>query len=388
MSATTSQPAQAHGLAAVLRRSAEGSPAGTLAPRGRLGESGGMTAPANPDAPAALRLRIDGDALAANFRWFEDRAGVPAVPAVKADGYGLGLRAVVARLEVAGARAFAVSTWAEAMVLARPDLPVLILHGFTAECSGAARALPLARPVLNSAAQCEQWRTAFPGRSADVMVDTGMNRLGLAAGELAAANGVRLHTVHSHLACADLPDHPLTPRQLAAFRDVVAATPEASHALANSGGICWGRDYSFNAVRPGLGLYGGTPHPAAVVRPVVAPEARVIQVRSVQAGETVGYGACWTAHRDSRIAIVNIGYADGVPRALAGHLVVRAGGRSLGIAGRISMDMLAVDVTDWAVAEGDWLSLDWNLKALAAVSDVSQYRLLVGLSQRFERCWA
>lgn len=347
-----------------------------------------MEVPATSDAPAALRLRIDGDALAANFRWFQDRAGVPAVPAVKANGYGLGVQAVVARLEAAGARAFAVSTWAEAMALARPDLPVLILHGFTADCSGAARALPLARPVLNTPAQCEQWRTAFPGRPADLMVDTGMNRLGLAAGELAAAQDVPLHTVHSHLACADLPDHPLTPRQLAAFRDVAAATPGAAHALANSAGTCWGRAYSFDSVRPGLGLYGGTPHPAATVRQVVTPEARVIQVRSVRAGETVGYGACWTAQRDSRIAIVNIGYADGIPRALGSDLIVRAGGRSLGVAGRISMDMLAVDVTGYAVAEGDWLALDWDLKMLAAASDVSQYQLLVGLSRRFERRWA
>jgi len=341
----------------------------------------------DPVAPAALRLRIDGDALAVNFHWFQNRAGVPAVPAVKADGYGLGAQAVVARLEAEGARAFAVSTWAEAMALARPDLAILVLHGFTADCAGAARALPLARPVLNTAAQCEQWRTAFPGRPADLMVDTGMNRLGLAAGELAAAEGIALHTVHSHLACADLPDHPLTPRQLAAFRDVVAATPAAAHALANSAGICWGRDYSFDSVRPGLGLYGGTPHPSAAVRQVVFPEARVIQVRTVQAGETVGYGATWTAQRQSRIAILNIGYADGVPRDLGPDLLARTRTHEFAIAGRISMDMLAVDVTASATSEEDWLSLEWDLKTLSIASDISEYQLLVGLSRRLERRW-
>lgn len=346
-----------------------------------------MAAPANPDAPAALRLRIDGDALATNFRWFQDRAGVPAIPVVKADGYGLGAKAVVARLEAAGARMFAVSTWAEAMALARADLPVLVLHGFTADCAGAARALPLARPVLNTTAQCEQWRTAFPGRPADLMVDTGMNRLGLGAGELAAAHDIPLHTVHGHLACADLPDHPLTPLQLAAFRDVAAATRGAAHALANSAGICWGRDYSFDAVRPGLGLYGGAPHPAASPCRVVTPEARVIQVRSVLPGESVGYGAAWTAQRDSRIAILNIGYADGVPQLLGPDLFVDKDGKGLDVAGRVSMDLTAVDATDSAVAEGSWLPLDWDLPGLSAATGVPQYELLVGLAQRFERLW-
>ncbi len=339
------------------------------------------------DAPAALRLRLDGDALVANFRWFQGRAGVPAIPAVKADGYGLGASEVVARLHAAGASAFAVSTWAEAAALARPDLTVLVLHGFTADCTAAARALPLARPVLNTPAQCEAWREAFPGRAADLMVDTGMNRLGLSPGELPAADGIALHTVHSHLACADMPDHPLTPRQLAAFRIVVAATPGASHALANSAGICWGRDYSFDAVRPGLGLYGGTPHPAARVRQVVTPEARVIQVRTVQPGETVGYGATWTARRESRIAILNIGYADGVPQSLGADLAIGHCGKDFGVTGRISMDMLAVDVTDATAEEGDWLALDWNLRMLARASGTSEYQFLVSLSPRFARRW-
>lgn len=352
---------------------------------GLAGQSFGM-API-PPAEAALRLRLDGSALAANFRRYEALAGVPAVPAVKADGYGLGARAVVTRLEAAGARTFAVATWAEAAALARPDLPLLVLHGFTRTDAATAAALPLARPVLNTAAQCRAWASAFPGRSADLMVDTGMNRLGVAPADLGAAAGVPLMVVHSHLACADLPDHPLTPQQLVRFREVVAATPGACHALANSAGVSWGPDYSFDLVRPGLGLFGGVPFPGAESDRVVTPEARVIQVREVPAGGAVGYGATWTAPRDSRIAILNIGYADGVPRALAPHLQLLAAVRVQAV-GLVSMDMLAVDVTRSDVVEGDWVALDWELPRLAAASGLSQYELLVGLASRFERRWA
>jgi alanine racemase len=343
--------------------------------------------PALPPAPAALRLRLDGDALAANFRWYEDRAGVPAIPAIKADGYGLGAREVARRLEAAGARTFAVSSWAEAAALARPDLPLLVLHGFTADCAATAAALPLARPVLNTALQCAQWRAAFPGRPADLMVDTGMNRLGLAPGSLDSAAGIPLAMIHSHFACADLPDHPLTRQQIARFRDVAAGTPGVPHALANSAGVAWGPEASFEAVRPGLGLVGGEPAPGLVMRRVAFPEARVIQVRDVPAGAAVGYGATWTAPRDSRIAILHIGYADGIPRALGPHLKLLAGGRAVPLAGRISMDMLTADVTGLDVAEEDWLQLDWNLARLAEAIDCSQFELLVRLSARFERIW-
>lgn len=340
-----------------------------------------------PLIPAPLRLRLDSQALAGNFRWFEEKAGVPAIPAVKADGYGLGAAEVVRILERSGARAFAVSTWPEAVALARPDLPILVLHGFTAECTPAARALPAARPVLNTPAQCAQWATAFPGRTADIMVETGMNRLGLAAGDLGAVAGIRVDTVHSHLACADEPAHPLTPRQLAAFHAFAGFEPQARRALANSAGICWGRAYSFDHVRPGLGLYGGVPHPDAQVMPVVRPEARVIQLRDVPEGAEVGYGATWRARRESRIATLNIGYADGISRLLAPHLHVLAGGRRLPLAGRISMDMLAVDVTGTTITEGDWLPLDFDLPALSAASGLSQYELLTWMSRRYDRLW-
>lgn len=342
-----------------------------------------------PSAPAPLRLRLDGPALVANYRRHRELADVPAIPAVKADGYGLGAREVVRRLEAAGAPAFAVATWAEALALDRPDLDLLVLHGFTAEAAAAAAALPRARPVMNTAAQIAAWSIAFPGRPADLMVDTGMNRLGIAPADVSAAiAAVPVHTIHSHLACADDPTHPLTLRQLEAFRAVAAATPNHAHALANSAGIHWGPAFSFSAVRPGLGLYGGHPHPAARSLQVVTPEAQVIQIRHVPAGQTVGYGATWTAPTDSRIATINIGYADGIPRAVAPHLTLTAGPTRLPITGIISMDMLAVNATGTDIREGDWLQLDWALPTLAATSGTSQYELLVRLGPRFDRVWS
>lgn len=337
--------------------------------------------------PAPLRLKLDGAALAANFLSCQERAGVPAIPAVKADGYGLGAREVVRRLEAAGARSFAVATWGEALKLERPDLPLLVLHGFTADAAAGAAALPLARPVLNTVRQCAEWKASFPGRTADLMVETGMNRLGVSPAEISAADGIPLQIIHSHFACADVPEHPLTPLQIARFGEIAAATPGVAHALANSAGICWGRQASFSAVRPGLGLFGGEPFPGAPSRRVVTPEARVIQLRDVQPGDAVGYGATWIAQRPSRIAIVNIGYADGIPRALGPHLKLKAGEATVPLAGRISMDMMAADVTGTDVAEGDWLQLDWDLPALAAAIDCSQFELLVRLGHRFERIW-
>lgn len=333
-------------------------------------------------------MTIDRRALAANWRWFADRAGVPAAAAVKADGYGLGARLVVDTLHAAGARAFLVSTFAEADALGPPGegADVLVLHGFAPEDGPAAARLPWARPILNTPAQVAAFAAAFPGRPADLMVETGMHRLGLAPADLPAAlAAVPVATIHSHLATADEPANPMAEAQCARFREVAAATPACRHSLANSAGICRGPDFAFDLVRPGLGLYGGQPHPAARVAPVVGLAARVIQVKALQPGDPVGYGATWRAPGEARIATVNLGYADGVFRACAPALRFQAGDRACPAVGRISMDMLAVDVTGADVAEGDWLTLDFDLPRLAAASGLSQYELLVSLGRRFDR---
>ncbi|WP_235890359.1 alanine racemase [Sandaracinobacter neustonicus] len=335
-----------------------------------------------------MRLRLNASALAANFRDLATRAGVPAYAAVKADAYGLGAQEVVRRLKPLNPAGFAVATWPEALALGRADLDMLILHGFTTDCAAAAAALPRARPVLATTAQIAAWATAFPGRMADLMVETGMNRLGIDPADIAAAiAAIPIHTIHSHLACADEQGHPLTLRQLNIFRAIAAATPAHSHALANSAGIHWGRAFSFSAVRPGLGLYGGQAHPDATPHHVVTPEARILQIRTVPAGQSVGYGATWTAPTDSRIAILNIGYADGICRATAPKLQLHAGPQPIPAVGLISMDMIAANVSNLDLSEGDWLSLDWHLPTLGPATGISQYELLTRLGPRFERVW-
>lgn len=346
------------------------------------------------EAPSPLRLRLDSDALIANWRWLATQSGAAACgAAIKANGYGLGARDVVRYLAAAGCRDFFVATWAEAAALMPlPEgISLSVLHGVGVSDMVAARTLP-ARPVLNSLAQVARWREAGEGRVCDVMVDTGMNRLGLHIEEAMAGalEGLNIETLLSHLASAD-EESEQNARQLAAFHDIRQAIPAQRYSLSNSAGICLGTDYAFDLTRPGIALYGGTPHGEAQghIRQVVFPEARLLQVRTVRAGETVGYGATWTANRDSRVATVNIGYADGYLRC---HAETGAGAtwrtHRLPLIGRVSMDLTAFDASDaGAIEEGDWLALDYDLPSTAARTGLSQYELLTGLGARFERVW-
>lgn len=363
-----------------------------------------------------LRLTVDSDALAANWGWLADRSGDAACgAAIKADGYGLGAREAVKRLRAAGCRDFFVATWAEAEALAPwpGDLALSVLHGAGADDMAAALQSP-ARPVLNSAAQIARWSET--GRPCDVMVDTGMNRLGLSPEEARSGllDGLPIETLMSHLACADEPDNAMNERQLSLFRALRRDVPARRYSLANSAGICLGPKYCFGLTRPGLALYGGIPVPGdgaqeRAIRPVVRIEAQVLQVREVPAGGTIGYGATFTAPGATRIAILNIGYADGYLRLLAEAGRAWAGDRPCPILGRISMDLMAVEIpgggpvgrvrvgaggdvsaTEEALAavevgEGDWLELGFSLVELAG--PVSQYELLTGLGSRFERRW-
>ncbi len=340
---------------------------------------------ADNDPP--LRIRCDRVALQANYRWFGNRSGVPVAAAVKADAYGTGVEGAVDALAQAGCSSFLVSSWAEAERLKKPA-DILVLHGFHPADALAASRMPHVRPVLNTPAQVAAWAAAFPGRAADIMVETGMNRLGLDPTDLAAAlASVSVVTIHSHLACADTPDHPMNARQLANFRAIASSFATARFSLANSAGACLGPEWAFDAVRPGIGLFGGRPHPDAPGHRVVTPEARIIQLRQVAAGEPVGYGATWSAHRDSQIAILHIGYADGVIRAVTPNLGIWAGTVRCPLAGRISMDMIAVDVTGTDVCEGDLLDLDWDVPMLSHACGVSEYELLTLLGQRAPRMW-
>jgi alanine racemase len=343
--------------------------------------------------PSPLRLRLDSDALVANWRWLAAQGGAAACgAAIKADGYGLGARRVMLHLAAAGCRDFFVATWAEAAALVplSQGISLSVLHGAGADDMVAARTIP-ARPVLGSIEQVRRWREVGEGRRCDVMVDTGMNRLGLRPEEAlgGALDGLAIETLLSHLASAD-EDSAQNAAQLTSFRALRDQIPARRYSLANSAGICLGSDYAFDLTRPGLALYGGTPRPEAAghIRQVVFPEARVLQVRRVHEGETVGYGATWTARHDGRIAVANMGYADGYLRCHAGTGAATWQGQTLPLAGRVSMDLIAFDASEaGAIAEGDWLTLDYDLPSTAARCGLSQYELLTGLGPRFDRQW-
>lgn len=342
------------------------------------------------DAP--LRLILDGAALVSNWRWLSNEAGTPAGAAVKADAYGLGAREVSRRLAEAGCRDFFVATWAEADALgALPFGAALsVFHGVREEDMAAALA-SRARPVLNSPAMVARWKAAAPGRPCDVMVDTGINRLGLTMADAVSGllDGLEIDVLMSHLACADEPDSAMNERQHARFADVAARIPARRYSLANSAGACLGPDYGFDLVRPGIGLYGGIPRAEAAghIAQVVRIEAQILQIRDVPAGDTVGYGAAFTAAAPTRIAVLNLGYADGYLRAFAGHGTVRIGGQARPLAGRVSMDLIAADIGDAPVEEGGWLEVDYALEAAAAATGLSQYELLTGLGSRYQRAW-
>ena len=338
----------------------------------------------------ALRLRLDSTALQDNWRWLQRVAGVPAGAAVKADGYGLGAVEVTRRLAEAGCRDFFVSTWAEVEALGPlPESAELsVLHGVGPDDLGAALS-STARPVLNTPEQVARWKEAASGRPCDVMVDTGMNRLGLRTDEIGLIDGLEVHTLHSHLACAD-EDSAMNAVQRDRFVAVAATVSARRYALSNSAGICLGRDYSFGLVRPGLALYGGVPRDEAIghIKQVAFPEAEIVQRRTVRAGDTCGYGATWTATAETEAAIVNIGYADGYLRCFAGKGAASAKGSVLPLIGRVSMDLIALDASAAPeLVEGDWVTLDYDLPSASAASGLSQYELLTGLSERLERYW-
>lgn len=337
-----------------------------------------------------LRLTCSKAALAANWRWFAAQSRVRCGAAVKANGYGLGARDAVGALYEAGCRDFFVSTWWEAQDLG--DLPddadLVVLHGFGPD--EAREALQLrGRPVLNSALQIARWKEMAADRECDVMLDTGMNRLGLRSEEAGVLEGLRINTLHSHLACAD-EDHPLNDLQLQRFAAAATELAARRYSLANSAGILLGEDFRFDLVRPGLGLYGGVPRAEAraAVQQVAHIEAQVIQRRTIRAGESCGYGAHFVAEQDTQAAIVNIGYADGYWRGFSGRGCGQAGEAILPVLGRVSMDLVALGCDACPeLAEGDWVLLDFLLERASAACGKSQYELLTGLGQRFERVW-
>ena len=337
--------------------------------------------------PATLRLAVDGQALAANWRALDRLSGnASAGAAVKADCYGLGTERCLPALLSAGARDFFVAHWSEVPALLEHVSPqqVSVLHGPLTDAEAAFAREVGVRPTVNSLAQARRW-IECGGGACDLMVDTGINRLGLSMSELCdpLIAQLEIDILMSHLACAD-EDSPKNDEQLERFRDVVETTPARRTSLANSAGIALGSAYHFDVTRPGLSLYGGVqradlePH----IQQVARIEAAIIQTRMIQAGETVGYNARFTALQDMRIGVVSLGYADGILRGWAGSAFSR-GGNSIPMLGKISMDMIVVDLTDVPdLVEGDWLELPYDLPDAAQHSSLSQYELLTVLGAR------
>lgn len=344
-----------------------------------------------PPPPAALRLRLDSAALAANWSALDALSGAArAGAAIKADCYGLGVAAAVPVLAAAGCRDWFVAHWQEAAEAVRfvPAAQVSVLHGPMTDAEAAyARSLGV-RPVLNSLAQVRRW-LATGGGPCDLMVDTGMNRLGLTLDEIGddAVSTLKIEICMSHLASAD-EDCAQNAAQLARFRAVQQVVQAQRYSLCNSAGIVLGGDYHFDLTRPGLALYGGVPRGelAEKIAQVAWPEAAVIQVRELTAGESVGYNATFVAPAPMRVGVISVGYADGYLRCWSGRGQVLWQGRRLPVLGRVSMDMTIVDLsTAENCGEGDWLGLDYALPEAAAASGLSQYELLTLLGRRFAR---
>jgi alanine racemase len=363
-------------------------------------------------AAATGVLTVDLDAIVANWRKLEKTA-VPAECAavIKADAYGCGVDPVARALAAAGCKTFFVATLDEARVArtALPSAAIYVLDGFFQNC-GAAYANSDARPVIGDLNELAEWdvfcrRSGWAGGAA-IHIDTGMNRLGMSLTEAqgiiprinAGDHGITL--VMSHLACAENLNHPLNARQLATFREIASLFSGVPASLSNSSGVYLGAPFQFDLVRPGAALYGVNPTPEAdnPMQPVVELKARVMRIRNVERGESVGYGAVWTARRPTRLAIVSAGYADGYFRAAGGgdgtrSAEVMVAGKRCPVAGRISMDLIAVDVTDLpnnAVRRGHMVTLigeGITVDELAHHFGTIGYEVLTSLGPRYARVY-
>lgn len=347
------------------------------------------------------RLTLDLDALAANYAALSRRAGdVALAPAVKADGYGLGAGRIADRLWAEGARTFYVARLSEGVALRQAlrdrEATIYVLDGATPGSGDTLEGAKLT-PVLNSLPQIEAWNAqARAGRlRAALHVDTGMNRLGLRPEEVKVLVGafdrlkrLDLELVISHLACADVPSHPLNQSQLERFQEAAALLPNARRSLANSAGLFLGEAYRFDQARPGISLYGGGPEgvPHPEIRAVATVEAPILQVRVVPRGETVGYGAEWAAPDTTRVAIVAAGYADGVLRASHPNGQAWFDGARRRLLGRVSMDLIAVDITDCDAARpGAMIELfgpNLPIDEAAKAAGTSAYELLTRIAPR------
>lgn len=356
---------------------------------------------------ALSRLTIDLGAVRQNYRTLCRELGdVPCAAVVKADGYGLGADRVAPTLFEEGCRTFFVATFDEAVRLRQilPEGVIVCLNGLLAGTEAAFVANAIT-PALNDLGQVARWRDHGDkvGRPlpAFLHVDTAMNRLGLDGREFARVlddptllDGIDWQYVMSHLASADAPDNPMNAQQLKRFESVRTSLPRPMRAcFTNSSGIFLGKPYHYDLARPGIALYGGRPSPGRD-NPMLCPiriEGRILQIRTVEPDWTVGYAGSWRAARETRIATVAAGYADGYIRSLSSAGRVAVGGRLCDVVGRVSMDMITVDVTDLPEADAvpggmvEVLGPTVTPDAMADAAGTIGYELLTSLGSRYVR---
>lgn len=363
----------------------------------------GAIEPENSE-PGSLRVRLG--AIVENYRICARLSGTKVGTVVKADGYGLGAIPIAKALYEAGSDTFFVARLEEGIALrhALPDVRIFVLDGCPFDTASALVAHRLT-PILNSLRQIDAWsaeaRRGHRKLDAAVHIDTGMNRLGLPADELAILSAeanrrlrdIDVVLVMSHLACSEYPSTQMNREQLARFRGALASLPPVPASLSPSGGVCLGKDYAFDMVRPGIALYGGNPQPGRpnVFKPVVRLTGRVLQLRRVDKGESVGYGATFRTERPTTLATVGLGYADGLMRAIGNRGAGAIDGVRVPVAGRVSMDLITLDVTAIpSVAVGsdvEFIGDTIRVDEIAAKAGTATYEILTNLGKRLPRAY-
>ena len=338
--------------------------------------------------PATLRLTVDTAALAANWRALDALSGgARAGAAVKADAYGLGVTTCVPALRDAGCQDFFVAHWSEvAGVKAHvPGDAIAVLHGALSEADCTYARATGAVPVINSLEQARLWSASGGGRC-HLMVDTGINRLGIALGEAGdpAIAALEIDILMSHLASAD-ERTAMNRMQAELLREAAGTIRHRRLSLANSAGIALGESFAFDVTRPGLALYGGVPREelAGHIRPVARVEAQLLQTRNLAQGEAVGYNATFIAPTHMRVGTVSIGYADGFLRSRGPGNALHFDGRPLPILGKVSMDMVVVDLSAAPGLEaGAWVEVPWDITDAAQQNALSAYEMLTTIGTR------
>lgn len=341
---------------------------------------------------ATATLTIDLDAIAANWRALDRLSGaaVQTAAVVKSDAYGLGAARVARALAMAGARRFFVAC-AEEGAAVRQSLglgpQIAVLSGHMPGDTEMIHDLDLT-PMLNGLDQITRHLESLPGHPFGVQLDVGMNRLGIKPAEWQVVAPILLRAgpelLMGHLSCSDAPDHPLNEIQLKAFHAMSDGT-NLPRSLSATGGILLGPGYHFDLTRPGIGLYGGLPFAAA--KPAVRLSLPVVQTRELAIGETVGYGATWTARRPSVVATLAAGYGDGLPRSLSNRARLWDGDLSCPLIGRVSMDLITVDITDLPELPRslDILGPNQTIDAFGIAADTIGYEVLTALGHRYTR---